>query len=173
MKMRLAGQLVDQDPNAAKTMMDELRSDLQTAVQELRDLAHGIYPPLLMDRGLSEALTAAANRSPLPATVEVDVERFPSEIEAAVYFSCLEAMQNAGKHAGESAHITVKVWQEEGALRFEVSDDGAGFDVAVKGTGAGFVNIADRLGAIGGTMRVDSALGQGTRVSGVVPNPAK
>ena len=82
-------------------------------------------------------------------------------------------MQNAGKHAGEGAHITVKVWQEEGSLRFEVSDDGAGFDVAVKGTGAGFVNIADRLGAIGGTMRVDSALGQGTHVSGVVPLPAK
>jgi signal transduction histidine kinase len=169
-KMRLAGQLVDADTEAAKAMLDELRTDLQAAVQELRDLAHGIYPPLLMDRGLTEALSAAAGRAALPTVVEADgVGRHPSDVEAAVYFCCLEAMQNAGKHAGEGSTITVRVAVEGDEVRFEVADDGAGFDLADRGTGAGFVNMADRVGAIGGTMLVESAPGRGTRVSGSIP----
>jgi len=98
------------------------------------------------------------------------VGRYPPEVEAAVYFCCLEAMQNAGKHAGDGATITVKVEERSGNLVFEVADDGAGFDPAQRSVlGAGFVNMGDRVGAIGGTFDVRSAPGQGTRISGRVP----
>ena len=100
-KLGLARQLVDGDREALGTLLEELRADAQTTLTELRELAHGIYPPLLMDRGLPEALRAAANRSALATDVDAEVGRFPAEVEAAVYFCCLEALQNAGKHAGE------------------------------------------------------------------------
>lgn len=169
--LRLAKQLSERDPDKAREMLDDLTHDVQETLQELRALAHGIYPPLLMERGLPEALAAAANRSTLPTRVEADgVQRHDPAVEAAVYFSCLEALQNAGKHAGEGAEATVRVWESDGVLRFEVSDNGAGFDVSTRGTGgAGFVNMGDRLGAIGGTLGVDSAPGKGTKVSGAIP----
>ena len=140
-------------------------------MQELRNLAHGIYPPLLMDRGLAEALAAAAGRAALPTAVEADgIGRYPQPVEAAVYFCVLEALQNAGKHAGEAALVTIVLREEEGALLFDVVDDGAGFDL---GTGAhrghGFVNMSDRVGAFGGSISVDSAPGRGTRISGRLP----
>jgi signal transduction histidine kinase len=171
--VRLARQVSDADPDAAKEMLDQIGSDLQEAVQELRNLAHGIYPPLLMDRGLGEALAAAGNRSALPVDVVVDAEgRYPQAVEAAVYFCCLEALQNAGKHAGDDATITVTVRKDEGALRFEVSDDGVGFAMAAGApSGHGFVNMADRVGAFGGTLRVDSVPGRGTTIAGRVPLP--
>jgi len=171
--LRLARQIADRDLSVAKEMLEQLGHDLQDAVQELRNLAHGIYPPLLVDRGLPEALSAAGGRAALPTRVDADgVGRYPPEVEAAVYFCCLEAMQNAGKHAGDGATITVRVWEEAGALLFEVADDGAGFDPAERSTpGAGFVNMGDRVGAIGGSFGVQSAPGRGTRVSGRVPVP--
>jgi signal transduction histidine kinase len=95
--------------------------------------------------------------------------RYPPEVEAAVYFCCLEALQNAGKHAGEGARATVRLWEEAGGLLFEVADDGAGFDVRRTGASAGFTNMNDRVGAIGGTLRVESAPGRGTKVAGVIP----
>jgi signal transduction histidine kinase len=152
-------------------ILDELGSELQEAVQELRELAHGIYPPLLMDQGLTAALRAAASRSPLDVEV-VDAEqtaRYAPEVEAAVYFCCLEGLQNAAKYAGESAHVTVNVREDEGKLVFEVGDDGAGFDPKERAIGAGFTNMNDRLGAIGGSLRIDAAPGEGTRVSGAIP----
>jgi signal transduction histidine kinase len=169
--LRIARQLAEADPPAAQAMLEQLGHDLQDAVQQLRDLAHGIYPPLLMDRGLAEALSAAAGRAAIPTDVDASgIARYTPEIEAAVYFCCLEALQNAGKHAGAGARATVRVWQEEGALLFEVADDGAGFDPAARsGLGAGFVNMADRVGAIGGRLAVDAALGRGVKVSGRVP----
>jgi signal transduction histidine kinase len=107
----------------------------------------------------------------LPATVEcVDIERYEPDLEAAVYFCCVEAMQNASKHAGEGAKIALRVWQDNGELCFTVSDDGAGFDAAGSaGKGHGFVNMADRLGAMQGSLDVWSARGEGTRISGRVP----
>src|SRR5262249_52229041 len=160
-KLGLARQLVESDPAAVAAMLEELRTDAQTTLAELRELAHGIYPPLLIDRGLAEALRAAANRSILPADVSADVGRLPLDAEAAVYFCCLEAMQNAGKHAGDGAHLCVTVDADDGALRFTVTDDGAGFDATSDAVrGHGFVNMADRLGAIGGTLHVDSAPGR-------------
>jgi signal transduction histidine kinase len=169
--VRLARQVAEKDPAQAQEMLDQVGSDLQEAVQELRNLAHGIYPPLLADRGLPEALSAAAGRAALPTDVVAEgVGRYDQPIEAAVYFCCLEALQNAGKHAGEGAHATIVLREGEGALVFDVADDGAGFDM---GTGAhrghGFVNMADRLGAFGGTLEVTSAPGAGTTITGTVP----
>jgi signal transduction histidine kinase len=169
-KLGLARQMVDADPQTAATLLEELRADAQTTLTELRELAHGIYPPLLMDRGLGEALVAAANRSTLPTSVHADVGRFPSDIEAAVYFCCLEALQNAGKHAGADAHVDVTVTATDRELRFDVVDSGAGFDAtgdAIRGHG--FINMTDRLGAIGGRLEVDSGVGRGTRIGGVIP----
>lgn len=96
------------------------------------------------------------------------VRRYPADIEAAVYLCCLKAMQNACKHAGERASIRLRVREEAGTLTFEVTDDGAGFDAAGRRLGAGLLNMADRLGAFGGRLRVDSAPGRGTRVTGMV-----
>ncbi len=168
---RLARQLADADPDATKEMLDQIASDLQEAVQELRNLAHGIYPPLLMDRGLPDALRAAGDRAALPTSVEAeDIGRYPQQVEAAIYFCCLEALQNAGKHAGDGATITVDLHEEQGALLFSVTDTGAGFDPdGDAGRGHGFVNMADRVGAFGGTLRVDSAPGRGTTILGRVP----
>jgi signal transduction histidine kinase len=169
--VNLARQITDSDPVTAKELLEQVGHDLQDAVQELRNLAHGIYPPLLMDRGLRDALTAAAGRAALPTEVKADsVGRYPQAVEAAVYFCCLEALQNAAKHAGEGATATVTVAEEEAALVFAVADTGAGFDL---GSGAqhghGFVNMSDRVGAIGGSIIVESAPGAGTTIRGRIP----
>jgi signal transduction histidine kinase len=169
--VRLARRLVDTDAAASAEILDQLGEGLQDAVQELRALAHGIYPPLLVDRGIAEALRSAAGRAALPTEVEADgLERYSPEEEAAVYFCCMEALQNAGKHAGEGATATLRVWEEPGALLFEASDTGRGFDAnGSKGLGAGFVNMSDRVGAIGGAVDVRSAPGAGTTISGRIP----
>jgi signal transduction histidine kinase len=175
--VRLAQQVAATDPDQARELLEQLGHDLQDAVQELRDLAHGIYPPVLMDRGLVAALESAAARAPLPVEVVAagDVGRFPQEVEAAIYFCCVEALQNASKHAGEGAVVRVTIGREAGAdgrfvVTFSVADDGVGFDPAGSaGRGHGFVNMGDRLGAIGGTVEVDATPGRGTRVSGTVP----
>ncbi|MGH9135969.1 MAG: sensor histidine kinase [Acidimicrobiales bacterium] len=173
-KLGLARQLLGTDPANASGLVEELRDDVQITLTELRELAHGIYPPLLRTRGLPEALTAAANRATLPVTVDApDLPRLAPDVEAAVYFCCLEAMQNAGKHAGDRAAVTVKVAVASDGdgdeLAFSVVDDGAGFDRAAVEGGHGFVNMADRLGAIGGTLTVTSEPGVGTTISGRLP----
>lgn len=168
--LRLARDLAEDDPAGAGAMLDQLTADLKETIQELRNLAHGIYPPLLVDAGLAEALRAAGARSPVNVVVEADgVGRYPPDLEAAAYFCCLEALQNAGKHAGADATVTIRLRQEAGGLLFEVADDGPGFDTATRGQGQGFVNMADRVGAIGGRLRVESRPGQGTTVSGTIP----
>ncbi|MGH9021042.1 MAG: histidine kinase, partial [Acidimicrobiales bacterium] len=167
--LRLAKTLVTEDTAAATEMLEELGLAVQETIQELRELAHGIYPPLLVDSGLPEALRAVANRSPLDVELVTEgVGRYGSDVEAAIYFCCLEALQNAAKHAPE-AHVDVRVWQDAGALLFEVADNGPGFDVARMGRGHGRINMADRLGAIGGSVRWDSEVGVGTTIRGSVP----
>lgn len=170
-KIRLAHDAVEDDPADAVAMLDELKGDIQEAVAELRALAHGIFPPLLMAGGLPDALPAAAARAALPTTLIADgVGRYPQDIETAVYFCCLEALQNAGKHAGDGATAQVRVWEEAGMLRFEVADNGVGFDLGgAPAEGHGFVNMGDRLGAIDGTFTVDSSPGAGTRIRGSIP----
>jgi signal transduction histidine kinase len=171
-KLRLLQQLSESDPAGAKRMLEELTTSLDSAIQELREFAHGVYPPLLMDRGLGEALSAAAARASLPTRVDTDgIDRYPEDIEAAVYFCCLEALQNAGKYAGDGATATVQMREDEGGLMFAVIDDGRGFDVKARPGGAGFINMNDRLGAIGGDLRVESTPGAGTKVSGIIPLP--
>jgi signal transduction histidine kinase len=167
--LRLTKDMLGDDPEGAAEMLDALADAVKDTIQELRDLAHGIYPPLLMDSGLPEALRAAANRSPLSVSVMAEgVGRHSSEIEAAVYFCCLEALQNASKHA-PGAEVAVTVAQDGGELRFEVRDDGPGFDVAAARGGHGFTNLSDRLGAIGGTVEWQSAPGEGTTIAGTIP----
>jgi signal transduction histidine kinase len=171
-KVGLVKQLLGSDPDTAQGLLEELRDDVQATLTELRNLAHGIYPPLLRDRGLGEALHTAANRATLVTDVEVeDDERYPAEVEAAIYFCILEAMQNAGKHAGESATVQVHVGHDEQRLWFEVVDDGAGFDPALAVEGHGFVNMRDRLGAVGGDLQVESAPGKGSTLRGAMPRP--
>jgi signal transduction histidine kinase len=169
-KAKLARTVLDRDPAKAAAILEELGADVDDTLQELRDLAHGIYPPLLADQGLAAALGAAARRAVLPTTVEAgELGRYAPEAEATVYFCTLEALQNAGKYAGEGASVSVEVREEDGALVTTIRDDGAGFDVRGKGLGAGFTNMLDRLGALGGSLRVESAPGRGTVVSTVVP----
>jgi signal transduction histidine kinase len=167
--IRLVRDLVGEDPEAAAAALDEIAVEVKATVQELRDLAHGIYPPLLMDNGLPEALRAVGSRSPLDVETSVDgIGRFSADIEAAVYFCCLEALQNVAKHAPES-QVQLRVWEEEGGLLFTVTDDGPGFDPKVAQTGHGFMNMSDRLGAIGGSVRWESVPGAGSTVRGSIP----
>ncbi len=167
--LRLARDIIADDPSAAAELLDQLAEDVKSTIQELRELAHGIYPPLLADSGLAEALRAAASRSPLAVTVNAGgIGRYSPDIEAAVYFCCLEALQNAAKHAPQS-QVAVRVWEASGGLLFSVSDDGPGFDPARARGGHGFTNMADRLGAIGGTVRWESEPGHGARILGSIP----
>jgi signal transduction histidine kinase len=168
--LRLARELAESDPVGARAVLEELAGDVHEALEEIRDLAHGIYPPLLVDRGLSEGLRAAVARLPVRVRLETDaIGRYRPEVEATVYFCCLEALQNVSKHAGRGT-ATLRVWEEQGGLRFEVADDGAGFDPRVEPRGAGLTNMSDRLGALGGRLSVFSAPGDGTRVAGMIPS---
>jgi signal transduction histidine kinase len=139
------------------------------ALDQIRELARGIYPPLLAAEGIIPALAAAAARSTLPVHIDAcAIGRHPEEYEAAVYFCCLEALQNVAKYAGASA-ATVRICVEDGALVFSVDDDGKGFDTAITPRGSGSVNMADRVGALGGTLLVRSEPGAGTTVTGRIP----
>jgi signal transduction histidine kinase len=169
-KSRLARDLVRSDPSRAAELPGEVGGDIEQTLDELRELAHGIFPSLLGEGGLAEAIPAAARRCAAPAETEMKVSgRFSPEIESAVYFCCLEALQNVDKHAGAGAAATVRVWDDGEALRFEVTDTGAGFDPGNAARGAGLPNMSDRLGAVGGRVRIESARGAGTLVRGIVP----
>jgi signal transduction histidine kinase len=164
----LAREVAD-DPKAS-ALVEHLRGDLDRALAELRDLAHGIYPPLLENEGLPGALGEAAQRAAIPTTLEADgAGRYPPELEAAVYFCCLEALQNAAKHGGDGARATITLAERDNALAFTVSDDGPGFDTASQNGSAGLQNMTDRIGALGGTLRIESAPGNGTKITGTLP----
>jgi signal transduction histidine kinase len=168
-KVSLACELAESHDDQVREVLAGLRSDVREAADELRCLAHGIYPPVLVESGLPAALSAVAHRSTLPITVHAAaLGRYPAEIEATVYFCCLEAIQNACKHAGDRAQIDVRVRADGAALAFDVIDDGEGFQASSRGLGAGFVNMQDRLRALGGSLRIQSAPGQGTRVTGTL-----
>ena len=168
-KARLARQLTDRDPAKAASMLEQIEAETQTALEDLRDLARGIYPPLLADKGLASALEAQARKSGLPVTVDAGVVgRFPQEVEAAVYFSCLEALQNVAKYA-DAQHVSVTLRSEAGAVEFAVTDDGSGFDPATTSYGSGLRGMADRLAALEGTLEVRSTPGRGTTIRGRVP----
>jgi signal transduction histidine kinase len=169
-KLKLAGITVDEDPAEVKQMLDELHADATGALENLRDLARGIYPPLLADLGLAAALNAQANKSPVPVTVEADgIGRFGQDTEAAVYFCCLEALQNIAKYA-HATQARICLSAKNGTLRFTVSDDGEGYDARHTPLGSGQRNMADRLAALGGRLEVRSAPGQGTTITAQLPS---
>ena len=149
-------------------------STYSEALDTLRDLARGIYPPLLADQGLKAALGAQARKATLPVDVDAeDLGRYPQDIEAAVYFCCLEALQNVQKYASATkATISVSVGVNGASeLHFEVSDDGTGFDPATQKKGSGLQNMEDRLDALGGAVEVTSSPGSGTKLTGRLPVP--
>jgi signal transduction histidine kinase len=169
-KLRMVYDLAGDDRELAKDLLEEACGEVDYAARELRDLAHGVYPPLLAVSGLPAALSAAAGWSTLPATVDAArLGRYPAEVEATVYFCCVEAIQNACKHAGREAKVALRMREDAGTLTFQVADNGKGFDAQGRGLGAGFLNMADRLGALGGSLHVESDPWQGTTVSGTIP----
>lgn len=158
-----------ESPDEIEALLGQLGEDVSAAIAQVRELAQGIYPALLMDGGLEPALRAVAGRSPLPVGIEaVGIGRYPPNLEAAVYFCALEALQNAAKHAPESA-VTVRLEQLEDMLHVSVRDDGPGFDDSAPTTGMGRTTMVDRIGALGGTVRWESAPGEGTAVVVDVP----
>jgi signal transduction histidine kinase len=168
-KARLARTLTGRDPAKTSEMLGQIERETQEALEDLRDLARGIYPPLLADKGLGAALEAQARRSPISVAIEADgVGRLPREVEAAVYFSALEALQNTAKY-GHASHATVTLRSANGSLAFTVADDGSGFDTSTTGYGTGLQGIADRLGALDGELEVSSRPGSGTTVTGRLP----
>jgi signal transduction histidine kinase len=171
-KLRLGGVAVADDPAQAEQVFGELQADATGALENLRDLARGIYPPLLADLGLAAALNAQASKSPLPVAVDADgIGRFGQDTEAAVYFCCLEALQNIAKYANASkARICLQA--QNASLRFTISDDGTGYDTRHTPRGSGQRNMADRLAALGGRLEIRSAPGQGTTITAHLPVPA-
>jgi signal transduction histidine kinase len=168
--LQLARQLGDSNPAEAKKLLEEIGGDVRDALESVRALAYGVYPPLLLDRGLADALRAAASGAGIATRVEATaLDRHPPEVEATVYFCCLEALQNAAEYAGAGARATVRVWHDQGALLFEVSDDGTGFEQRAKRRSVDLVNTSDRLRALGGRLTISSDPGGGTRVSGAIP----
>lgn len=197
-RVQVARTLATRSPERVGELLDEVAGELAEAVGELRSLAHGIMPPLLLSGGLRDALPEAADRSRVPTTVEpISPERFGHEVEAAVYFCCVEALQNVAKHAGTGARAHVAVHRVGEELHFEVDDDGSGFTtsrragaptdggdgeprpdggrrgVDVPGRGQGLTNIVDRVGALGGTVAFGTSDRGGAVVSGVIPLPAR
>jgi signal transduction histidine kinase len=170
LKLGRVATTVEADPAGARKALAEIRDDVARALADLRDLAGGLYPQLLESEGLPGALRQAAGRAPIPTTVDSDVAgRYSPELEAAVYFCCVEALQNAGKHAGPAATARIALWPAGDALAFTVSDDGAGFDPTTAARSSGLQNMTDRIGALGGTLDIQSAPGQGTAILGTVP----
>jgi len=157
------------DPTAVRELAPAVKDGVRAALDELRDLARGIYPPLLADQGLVPALQAQARKASLPVEIDADgIGRYPQDAEAAVYFCTLEALQNITKYANAS-HATVGLTCSDGSLKFTVTDDGTGFDTAATQHGTGLHGMADRLAALGGALHIRSQPGHGTILSGKLP----
>jgi signal transduction histidine kinase len=168
-RLGLAEECIQTDPTAGIEMVRELGFEAEAALDELRALASGVYPAVLIDRGVADALRSVATLAPQPVHVAAaGVTRHPVEIESAIYFVCVEAVQNALKHGSGATGVWVTLRQAGDRFRFEVRDDGRGFDVDAA-DGRGLRNIGDRIEAIGGWVTIESEPGQGTRVSGAVP----
>jgi signal transduction histidine kinase len=168
-KARLARQLAARDAAKTEEMLAQIEQDTQHALEDLRDLARGIYPPLLADKGLPAALAAQARKVPIPTRVTTDgVGRLEPEVEATIYFCTLEALQNVTKYA-QASIVDVSLRQDDGVVEFTVADDGRGFDPGVTNLGTGLQGMVDRVEAVGGTIEIESAAGAGTTVRGRIP----
>ncbi len=170
-KLGLAEMLLKRDPEKAAATLEQLKGDADEALETLRDLARGIYPPLLADKGLVVALESQARKATVPVHVDAErIGRYPQEIEAALYFCTLEALQNVQKYASASA-VEVRLREDGGQVHVDVIDDGRGFDVSIVRRGAGLTNMEDRLDALGGSLHLESTLGSGTTLRAAVPVP--
>ncbi|MCC6223646.1 MAG: hypothetical protein IT201_09185, partial [Thermoleophilia bacterium] len=171
LSLRLAGARVRSDPAGTEELLATAGDELALALGELRELARGIHPAILTDRGLGPALEALAARSPVPVEVALPTgERLPGPIEAAAYFVVSESLANVAKYAGASA-ASVRVARDGGLLLVEVADDGAGG--ADPARGSGLRGLADRVEALDGRLAVESPPGAGTRVRAELPLPAR
>jgi signal transduction histidine kinase len=166
--LTLAGEQLDGSEERA--MLERLGADVDVAIEELRAVAHGIYPPVLSDRGVGAAIRGVARTSAMPVRIADEWRSRRSEaVETTVYFCCLECLQNAAKHAGLGASATVRLFEVDGHAGFSVEDDGVGFDPGAVQPGSGLTNLADRVAAVGGTLTIDSARERGTRVTAYIP----
>jgi signal transduction histidine kinase len=166
-------ELAAQRPGADVAGADELKrlgAEVQLVMNDLRALARGVFTPVLTDLGPVAALREAVRDAPIRTSIVVGkLGRYSAEVERAVYFCCLEALQNAYKHAHDAGFVRITFLQRRYTLAFQVSDDGGGFDANVAHSGAGLHNMHDRLAAVGGSLDIDSSRGSGTRVSGTIP----
>jgi signal transduction histidine kinase len=164
----LARQQADDENLAAK--LDEIAADAEAALGELRALVHGIYPTVLVDHGVTEALRSFAATAPVSVRVgATNVGRLSAPVEAALYFCAVEAIHNAAKHAGPYANVEVSLTEQPTKIEFQIDDDGRGFDTTAATDGNGLVNMTDRIGALGGTLEVASTPGRGTTIVASVP----
>lgn len=173
LKLGLAATVAEEDgADRTAQLVESIAADADAAIRQLRDLARGLYPPILAEQGLEAALRAQARDVPLTVTVRASgLGRHDRGVEAAVYFCCLEAVHNAVKHADAST-LDIHLAEGEGTLRFAVTDDGSGFDPAAVERGAGLTNMADRLEGLGGSLRIEPSHGGGTVIQGEVPTTA-
>ena len=168
-QLGLLGRVAERDPSKAGEMASQLQAAATETLEDLRDLARGIYPPLLADKGSGRRPRRAGAEGGGPDDrAGRGIDRYDRAVESAVYFSCLEALNNVAKYA-DATRAEISVANGTGDLRFAVSDDGRGFDASAGTYGTGLQGIADRLAAIGGTLDVSSEPGQGTTVVGRVP----
>ena len=168
--------VVAQDPDMPPALTDtlaELEGRAQAALDSVRNIARGISAPLLADLGIAEALHAQAARAAVDVSLEGTAPRSTAQVEEAVYFACSEAIQNAAKHAGRTARVTLRLHHRRKSLVVQIADDGRGFDPAHTPEGAGLQNIRDRSQAFGGTFTVASKPGCGTRLTISLPWPPR
>jgi signal transduction histidine kinase len=166
--LTLAGERLERQDEQA--MLERLGADVDDAIDELRTVAHGIYSPVLAERGVGAALASVARHSAIGVRIQDGWLGRPSEaVETTVYLCCQECLQNVAKHAGRGASATVRLSEGDGRVRFSVEDDGAGFDRDAVESGDGLTNLADRVAAVGGTLDIDARVGRGTRISGEIP----
>ena len=158
------------DPQVLNHRLQQIGDSIEETLDELREVAHGVYPPVLAHWGLEYALKRI--RAPAGASLTIDaatVSRQLPEIESAVYYCCLEAVQNASKHGGPAVKVTVTVCQHADDLSFQISDDGPGFDPSDVNGGAGLQNMRDRIGALDGRLTITASRGRGAKIAGTVP----
>ena len=154
-RLTLLGEQLDQDEERAA--VERIGDEVDATLEELRDLAQGLTPPLLADLGVGPALRAVADRSPVRVTIyDAGIGRHSEPVETAIYFSCLESLQNAAKHAGPGAFVSIHLQRRDDELSFSIQDDGAGFDPQSIRTGGGLGNIASRVAALGGRVEIEA-----------------
>jgi signal transduction histidine kinase len=167
LNIRLARAKLNEDPLAADRLLESAGAELDSALAELRELARGIHPAVLSDRGLATALETLASRAPVPVELaELPEERLPEAIELAAYFVVAEALTNVAKYA-KATHATVEVARENGRLVVEVADDGVGGANPDEGTG--LRGLADRIAVLEGRLEIDSERGRGTTIRARIP----